>query len=363
LVTERYFYRSGGVHIIDLRSDTLTKPTLEMRSAMYEAEVGDDSRLNISGRGEDPTVQKLEDYAADITGNEAALFCNSGTMANYIAILTHCVKRGDIVLMDRASHIYRSEKALFMERLGGLTPLFYQINDPSIPNLQHITDYIKSQQVKLLCLENTHNDHGGTCLSPDQTEEICATSHQLGVPVHLDGARIANAAVYFNTNMEQLTAPADSVMFCLSKGLGAPIGSMLCGSHGFIGRARKMRKLLGGAMRQAGIVAAAGLISLKDGFKNINSDHENARFLAKRINHKNMKVDLNSVQTNIIKADVSASGHSAYKVEKDLEPLGVRLKATSETAVRMITYQGITKTNVSDAGDIINEYIRRSLSK
>lgn len=342
--------------MIDLRSDTLTHPSSEMKNAIHHAELGDDGRMDVSGRSEDPTVRKLEDLAANLTGHEAALFCNSGTMANYIAVLTHGLQRGDKILTDRLSHISRNEKALFMKNLIGLEPRFYPVNNYGIPHIQSIEHYLVSEKINLLTLENTHNSYGGTCLSAEQMKIICDMAQSSKVPVHLDGARIFNAAVYFDINVDQLTSPADSVMFCLSKGLGAPMGSMLCGPIEFIKTARKMRKILGGSLRQSGIIAAAGIVALKDGFERLRTDHENATYLASKINNQYIKVDLQTVQTNIINADISASSNSAFQIKKELEKSGLKLNAISETKIRLVIHKDISKAEISEAAVILNNH-------
>lgn len=342
--------------MIDLRSDTLSKPSKEMRKAMYEAETGDDGRIDSFGRSEDPTVRRLEDLSAEISGHEAALFCNSGTMANYIAILTHEAQRGDSILTDRSSHISRSEKGLFMEHLFGLTPEFYPVDDHGIPDSDAIENIVKNGQSRLLLLENTHNAYGGTCISVSKMKKLCAIARLYGAPVHLDGARIFNAAAYFDIDVKALTSPADSMMFCLSKGLGAPVGSMLCGDRDFIYRARKLRKILGGSMRQAGVIAAAGIVALEDAVEKSKVDHENALYLARNINTEYMKIDVDAVQTNIVIADISSSGRSAAHLVNELEQKGLRLQAISDTKVRMVTYKDISAEEIKKAVSIINNY-------
>ena len=342
--------------MIDLRSDTLTKPCEEMKRAMYHADSGDDGRSDASGRSEDPTVRKLEDLAAEISGHEAALFCSSGTIANYVAIMTHGLNRDDKILIDRFSHLYRSEKALFMDRLLGLTPSFYSLDELGIPDSQIIESHLKDQEIKLLSFENTHNAHGGTCISAEQTNIICETARQHDTPVHLDGARVFNAAVHFNIDVRQLTSPPDSVMFCLSKGLGAPGGSMLCGTKAFIYEARKMRKILGGSLRQAGILAAAGIVALENNIEMLETDHRNALYLAKEINEHPVKVDLETVQTNIINADISSTGLSSIQIKNDLEEAGLRLNAISDEKIRLVTQKDISETEIKKSVHILKNY-------
>ncbi len=342
--------------MIDLRSDTLTKPTAEMRKAMYDAEVGDSGRAGSDGRGEDPTVNRLEDMAAQLMGKEAAMFVPSGTMGNLIALMTSC-SIGQHVGLEKTFHVYNTEKAAFMNRPGGLIPEFFEIDEKSNPHLGSIRSLLDNKKIDLLCLENSHNFAGGTCLTKDRMNAICSLAKQNGVPVHLDGARVNNASIYLNTPVNELVAPVDTVMFCLSKGLGAPVGSMLCGNRDFIVEARKTRKFIGGTMRQAGVLAAAGIVAIQQGRDRLIEDHENARLLAERIK-PNSKVIINmeNVQTNIVRIDIKPSGCDAKKFQKDLEIKGLKVNALSENLVRMVTYREIQKKDVIEASNIINGY-------
>lgn len=344
--------------MIDLRSDTLTKPTGEMRKAMFDAEVGDDARVNDIGRGKDPTVRALEELASEITGKEAALFCNSGTMANYIALITNC-ERGDKVLISKNSHIYRSEKAPFMEELFGLVPIFFDEDEYGIPCVKSIEKKLLNHNIKIICIENTLNFYGGTCIPLDQMNAIGKVANKENVPVYLDGARIFNASIALEVTVKELCAPLDSMMFCLSKGLGAPVGSLLCGSRDFIAQARKTRKLLGGAMRQAGILAAAGLIALKEPEKRLIEDHQKAQLLAKKIKPTgDIEVDYQSVQTNIVKVLVNSSKFSAHQMERNLSEHGLHVKAMNKKILRMTVYREINLKQINKAATIINEYVK-----
>ena len=265
------------MNVIDLRSDTVTHPTPTMREAMYRAEVGDDVY------GEDPTVNELEEMAAERMGKEAALFVVSGTMGNLVALLTHC-RRGDEVILGDRSHTYLFEQG-GMAALGGITPW-------SIPNqpdgtlcLDDIEAAIRGDNVhfpctRLICLENTHNMCNGTPLTPEYTAQVARLAHERGLRVHLDGARIFNAAAALGVHVHELVRDVDSVMFCLSKGLCAPVGSLVCGGADFITQARRARKVVGGGMRQAGILAAAGLIALREMTERVAEDHARAKRLA-----------------------------------------------------------------------------------
>ncbi|MEH7343177.1 GntG family PLP-dependent aldolase [Bacillus sp. JJ1532] len=342
--------------MVDLRSDTLTKPTGAMRRAMYEAIVGDDGRSNQDGKGEDPTVNTLEDLAANITGKEDAMFCNSGSIGNIIAMMTHCI-RGDIVAIEENSHIYKSERSPFMKNYFGLQPVSYETDEFGIPKIENLKSIFLQGETKLLCLENSNNFKGGTCMSAQETEVICKLAKECKIPVHLDGARIFNAAAYYNLSVKELVAPVDSIMFCVSKGLSAPIGSLLCGSKEFIQQARTTRKLLGGGMRQSGIVAAAGILGITEESQRLKEDHEHAYLLASKIaENKNIKLNLGMVQTNIVVVDVSPSGYSAGKFESDLMERGLKVKSMSDKYVRMTTYRGISKDDIEKAAEIFNGY-------
>ena len=283
---------------IDLRSDTVTKPTPEMREAMAEAEVGDDVY------GDDPTLNRLEALAADMLGKDAAVFVPSGTMGNLIALLVHC-QRGDEVILGDKSHIYLNE-AGGMAALGGIQPHPLKNRKNGSLALDEIRASIRPEDVhqpitRLICLENTQNACGGVPLSLEYTRQVSELAHEHNLFLHIDGARIFNAATALNVNVRDLAASADSVMFCLSKGLASPIGSMLVGTNKFIKRARHIRKMLGGGMRQVGIVAAAGIISLEVMSKRLNDDHLRARKLADGLKKiKGIILDDDTGATNMI---------------------------------------------------------------
>src|SRR5579884_1359899 len=261
---------------IDLRSDTVTLPTPAMYAAMAAAPLGDDVM------GEDPTVQRLEEAAAARLGKEAALFVPTGTMANLAAVLAH-TRRGDEVILEAEAHIFYYEAA-GLSVVGGLMPRPLRGHqgalDPADVAAAIRPDDVHFPRTGLVCLENTHNRAGGTVISLEQTRAVCAVAHAAGIPVHIDGARIFNAALALGLDAAALVADADSVMFSLSKGLSAPVGSVLVGSRAFIAAARRARKLLGGGMRQAGILAAAGLVALEQMVDRLAEDHENCKRLA-----------------------------------------------------------------------------------
>jgi threonine aldolase len=346
--------------MIDLRSDTLTKPTEEMRKAMYAAEVGDAGRTDADGRGEDPTVNRLEDMAARLTGKNAAMFVPSGTMGNLAALMTHCTA-GQRVAVEKNLHVYKNEKAAFQTRPGGLIPEFYEADDHSYPRVESIEAILDQKQIALLCLENSHNYGGGICMTTGQINSICALARKKGVAVHLDGARINNAALYLQTPVDQLVAEVDTVMFCLSKGLSAPVGSMLCGSQDFIFEARQVRELLGGKLRQAGILAAAGIVAIEQQRERLIEDHQHARLLAENIaDNPNIKIDMEAVQTNILRLDVSPGGQDARTLQTAFESRGLKAKAVSENFIRIVTYREISKEDIVKAAEIINECCKAS---
>src|SRR5215475_10938402 len=265
--------------VIDLRSDTVTKPSPEMRRAMAEAEVGDDVFI------EDPTINLLQDRAATVFKREAALFVPSGTMGNLTCIIAH-TRPGQEVICEEAGHIYNYEMAS-MSAIGGVLPRVVRADD-GILSWEIVSKAIRHKiyyrpQTALVSLENTHNMAGGTVYPTAVVEEICDKSHAAGIPVHLDGARIFNAATYLRENVAKMTAKFDTIQFCLSKGLGAPVGSMIVGSREFIERCRSIRKMLGGGMRQVGVLAAAGLVALDRGPKRLQEDHDNARLLSQQL--------------------------------------------------------------------------------
>src|SRR5215470_10133855 len=287
--------------IIDLRSDTVTRPSAAMRAAMVQADVGDDVFL------EDPTINRLQDRAAQIFKREAALFVPSGTMGNLTCIIAQ-TRPGQEVICEEAGHIYNYEMAS-MSAIAGVLPRVIQ-SDDGILNWQTVSKAIRPKiyyrpQTALISLENTHNMAGGTVYPTRVAHEICDNAHEARIAVHLDGARIFNAATFLGEDVAEMTKKFDSIQFCLSKGLGAPVGSMIVGSREFIERCRSIRKMLGGGMRQAGVLAAAGLVALENGPKRLCEDHENAHFLARQLAEiPGIGLDPAKVQTNIVIFDL-----------------------------------------------------------
>jgi threonine aldolase len=331
---------------IDLRSDTVTRPTPAMRRAMAEAEVGDDVYR------EDPTVNRLEERAAEILEREAALFVPSGTMGNQAAIKVHTLPGQEVICEERA-HIYNFEMGMTAAFSGCLArPIEAEDGiltwDLIAPQLRGRSDH--HARTGLISLENTSNLGGGSVYPPKVSDEICDEAHKAGVAVHLDGARIFNAAVATGRSVVDLTRKFDSVMFCLSKALGAPVGSMLVGSEEFIEEARLVRKMLGGGMRQAGVLAAAGLVALEESPKRLQADHENARFLASGLaGIPGIRIDPAKVVTNILFLDVSGTGLNAPEISNQLRGRGILANAFSSNLIRMVTHYDVDRAGCERA--------------
>jgi threonine aldolase len=338
--------------MIDLRSDTVTRPTPAMRRAMAEAEVGDDVYR------EDPTVNALEKRAAEIMGKEAGLFVPTGTMGNTIAVKMH-TEHGQEVIADSRAHLLDWELSMLAWFSGCLIRpvpssdgiLRWKDIEPAIrPMSPHCAP------TTLIEIENTHNMAGGAVYPLHVFEDIAANAHNRGIKVHLDGARIFNAACHLNRPVRDLAAPADSVMFCLSKGLGAPVGSMLVGTAAAIDRARGYRKRLGGGMRQAGVLAAAGLIALEDMPHRLGEDHANARFLAGELAKlPGIQIDPARVQTNIVIFDVSATGLATTDLTAALKPRGVLMNGINPRQMRAVTHFDVSRQQCATAVAAISE--------
>ena len=342
--------------VIDLRSDTVTKPSPEMRRAMAEAEVGDDVFI------EDPTVNRLQERASDIFRREAALFVPSGTMGNLTCILAQ-TRPGQEVICEEAGHIYNYEMAS-MSAVAGVLPRLVKGED-GILTWETISKAIRPKiyyrpQTALISLENTHNMAGGTVYPTKIAHEICDNAHDAGISVHLDGASIFNAATYLGEDVAEMTKKFDSIQFCLSKGLGAPVGSMILGSRDFIERCRSIRKMLGGGMRQAGVLAAAGLVALDKGPKRLHVDHENAKSLANQL-ASTAGINLNAakVQTNIVIFDVRDSGWSSGDVLKALEQRHVLAVPVDNHKIRMVTHLDVDRNDVERAAQTVKEVFQR----
>jgi threonine aldolase len=341
---------------VDLRSDTLTQPTPEMREAMAHAEVGDDVW------GEDPTVRRLEALAAERLGKAAGLFVTSGTQGNLISVLAH-TRPGQEVVVDYDSHVFNNEVAgapvigqLQMRptktERGFLTP--EQVRDAIRPVNIHVPP------TGLVCIENTHNRHGGTCCTPEETAAVAAVAHEAGVPVHLDGARLFNAAVALGRPAADFARPVDSVTFCVSKGLSAPVGSVICGSAEFIERARRWRKLLGGGMRQVGVLAAAGIVALERMVDRLAEDHANARRLGEGLAKlPGLRVDLASVQTNIVIVRVERGAAATAELVAGCAARKVKVHAMGPAAIRCVTHKDVDAEDISRALEAFRELTSR----
>jgi len=340
--------------VVDLRSDTVTRPTPAMRRAMAEAEVGDDVYR------EDPTVNRLQERAAEIFGREASLFLPSGTMGNQAAIRVH-TNLGQEVICEERSHILNYEMAM-MSAFSGVLPRAVRASegiltwDLMAPHVKRRSDHRAG--TGLVELENTSNLTGGTVYPPEVAEEICERAHAAGLPVHLDGARIFNAAVALGRSVAELTRSFDSVMFCLSKALGAPVGSMLVGSRAFIEEAFAVRKMLGGGMRQAGVIAAAGLVALEDTPKRLHLDHENARFLARELTQlPGIVIDPAKVVTNILILEVAATGMTSFEISKRIAARGVLANGVTAESLRMVTHYDVDRAGCERAVLAIREVL------
>src|SRR5579863_9987157 len=332
--------------IVDLRSDTVTRPTPAMRRAMAEAEVGDDVYR------EDPTVNRLQARAAEIFAREAALFVPSGTMGNQTAIKVH-THHGQEVICEQRAHIVNHEMAM-MSAFSGVLPRTIGAEDGILtweliaPQVRGRSDH--RARTGLIELENSSNLAGGSVYSLEVSDAICDRAHEAGLPVHLDGARIFNAGVALKHSVVELTRKFDSVMFCLSKGLGAPVGSMLVGSKAFIEDARLVRKMLGGGMRQAGVLAAAGLVELEESPQRLHVDHENAAFLARGLAEiPGIKIDPAKVVTNILFLEVSGTRLPAYEISKRLAGEGVLANGVTPQTMRMVTHCDVDRVGCERA--------------
>ncbi|MEJ5357982.1 MAG: low-specificity L-threonine aldolase [Desulfobacterales bacterium] len=333
------------MHEIELRSDTMTRPTPAMRRAMAEAEVGDDVF------GEDPTVNRLEEKAAALLGKEAALFVTSGTQANLVAILAHCGRGEEMILGDRAHSFFFEQGG--SAAVASVHPRTVKNRpdgtmDPAELEAAIRPENIHFPRTALICLENTHNLCNGAPLALPYLETVAALARRHGVRLHVDGARLFNAAVALGATAAALAAPADSVCFCLSKGLAAPAGSLLCGGRDFIARARRARKLLGGGMRQAGVLAAAGLVALEEMVGRLAEDHENARRLAMGLAAiGGIAIDPQAVRTNIVYFEVVKPGLSAEALVAALRREGVRLLAVGPQTLRAVTHYEVSARDIA----------------
>ena len=357
-----------GPKIVDLRSDTVTKPTEEMRVAMFEAEVGDDVF------GDDPTVRALEKKASEMLNKEAALYVPSGTMGNLLSVMTHCPGHGDEVLLGDRSHISLYEQG-GVAQLGGVHPRTIRnlpdgtldlddLRRKILPEDQHFT------VSRLICVENTHNEMGGRVIRPEFMEKVAEIAREKNLKIHVDGARIFNAATALGLPVAKLVERADTVSICLSKGLGAPIGSVVAGSSEFIKKARRLRKALGGGMRQVGVIAAPAIIALEEMSKNLQKDHDNAKRLAQGLvtmKDLGIEVDVSSVETNIVRFDLVRDDLTTEELVEKLDSpeeggerqVLVKMCALSSQTIRAVTYHQVDAADI----DLTIEKLKRLLRK
>lgn len=333
---------------VDLRSDTVTKPSESMRVAMAKAEVDDDVL------GHDPTAFRLETEMARITGKEAALFVPSGTMGNLISVLVHCDVRGSEVILGDNSHIHIYENG-GISTIGGVHPRTVKNNKDGTMDIDLIEAAIRNPRMsicypttRLICLENTHANTGGRCLPVEYIDKVGELAKKHGLKLHIDGARIFNASVALGVPVHRLVQAADSVSVCLSKGLGAPVGTAIVGSKDFIAQAKRLRKTLGGGMRQVGVLCAAALVALQENVGKLDGDHKKAKTLAEGLSKiKGLKADVTSVETNIVYFDILEGANiTTQKLSKNLEEHGILVMPESSTRVRLVVHYQISASDV-----------------
>ncbi|KAL9855771.1 putative low-specificity L-threonine aldolase 1 [Arabidopsis thaliana] len=340
---------------VDLRSDTVTRPTDAMREAMCNAEVDDDVL------GYDPTARRLEEEMAKMMGKEAALFVPSGTMGNLISVMVHCDVRGSEVILGDNCHIHVYENG-GISTIGGVHPKTVKNEEDGTMDLEAIEAAIRDPKgstfypsTRLICLENTHANSGGRCLSVEYTEKVGEIAKRHGVKLHIDGARLFNASIALGVPVHKLVKAADSVQVCLSKGLGAPVGSVIVGSQSFIEKAKTVRKTLGGGMRQIGVLCAAALVALQENLPKLQHDHKKAKLLAEGLNQmKGIRVNVAAVETNMVRIDTTiifmdmedGSRFTAEKLRKNLEENGILLIRGNSSRIRIVIHHQITTSDV-----------------
>jgi threonine aldolase len=335
------------MRIVDMRSDTMTQPTDAMRQAMSEAQVGDDVF------GEDPTINRLEEMAAERLGKEAALFVASGTMANLVSLLAHC-GRGDEIILGSYAHTFLSEQG-GSAALAGIHPRTLPNQPDGKLGLDDINAAIRGDNIhfprtRLIILENTHNGCNGYPLDSDYMHAVGQIARHHKLKIHVDGARIFNAAVALNVKPKDLVDETDSVSFCLSKGLAAPVGSLICGTQDFIKEARRARKLVGGGMRQAGVLAAAGIVALNEMVDRLADDHANAGKLAEGLaNMEGVDIDPKGIKTNIVYFEITRENLTAFELESRLNEKGIKILAFGPRRLRAVTHYHISSEDIDIA--------------
>jgi threonine aldolase len=344
--------------IIDLRSDTVTLPTEEMLEATRHAKLGDDYY------GEDSTVNQLQKMAAEIMGKEAALLVSSGTQANLTSLMANC-NRGELVILEAESHIYWYEVG-GISSIAGLLPWPIQTSK-GVYDSEELKGAFRPKNISfpdasLVCVENTHNRHGGTIIAPNQLKEIKEITNQNNVKLYMDGARIFNASTALNIHPQELAKYVDNLMFCLSKGLCCPVGSLIVGDQMFVNKARKIRKLLGGQMRQAGIIAASGIIALEKMVNRLKIDHENAKTLAEKISKiKGIILNPETIQTNMVIFQLDDKIDGNVFLEQ-LKMQGILALSFSRNKIRFVTHHGIERTHVEKTAATIEEILTKTIS-
>ena len=353
-----FYYLTSGISMIDLRSDTVSMPTNEMKQFMFHAPIGDDVY------GEDPSINELQDYAADLFGKEAGLFVPSGTMANLISVLSHC-DRGDEVILGNKSHIFVYE-AGGISAYGGIHSHQLNNNDDGTINIDDIKNSVRDisdshhPTSKLLCLENTHNMCYGSPINTEYFERIHKITKNNQLKLHIDGARIFNAAVYFDKPVSDLVQYADSISCCLSKGLSCPAGSLILGNKKFISKAHRIRKSLGGGMRQAGIFASAGIFALQNMVDGLREDHANAKKIAANLdNIKNIKIDLEKIKTNIIFFYLEKEELSDDEFINQLLNNNIKIDAKGNRKFRIATHSGFKSKYIDKVSETINQIVNK----
>jgi threonine aldolase len=346
-------------NIIDIKSDSVTKPSLEMREAMKNAEVGDDFY------GEDPTVAKLEKFSAKKLGKEAGLFVTSGTLGNLVSLFTH-VNRGDSIIVEKNAHIFSMEGG-HLAAISGVIPIrikgYRGFINPDDIEKEIFQDKITYPKTSLICVENPHNAAGGTCINSQQMSLLRKLANKYNLKVHVDGARIFSAAVSLGITPRESVKDADSVTFCLSKDLGCPFGSMIVGNKDFILKARKNRQMLGGGMRQAGIMAAAGLIGITKMVERLPEDHKNAKFLANSLLEMGFRIDIESVQTNMIYFELPSKKMDPMMFLDHLDKNGIKINPPSSGRFRAVIHYGVNKQDIEFIIKVIKQFIFRNINK
>lgn len=340
---------------LNLRSDTVTLPTKEMYDAILSADLGDDNRC------EDPTVNKLESMCAEMFEKEAALLLSSGTMGNLVGVMVH-TNRGDEIIVEHDAHMFHDEQGSFAA-IGNLVVnrVKGQLGYPTPEDIEkeiRPLNNVHKPRTGLICLENSHNHAGGTVITAEQIDAVAAMAHKRGIPVHMDGARIFNASVKLNTPVSRLAKNTDTLTFCLSKGLSCPAGAVLVGPTDLMEKARRLRKLLGGTLRQTGVIAAPGIVALTGMIERLKEDHEHAWALAQELKKiPEFAIDMETVQTNMIYVDISALGITSQDFVDRLKKHGIEFLSASEYTLRIVTHRHMNASHIPRIVDAVKKVI------